>query len=112
MTNSIVNREFNNIIPQEISSEVKLTKHITMRAIITVVGVLAVTSQFDRFVHPKMKLLYSIVCILVGILAVIPAGPKNDGKLLYEVILLSLKKDRKSYHPIEYLEIEEEYLNE
>lgn len=107
MSNSKLTRDFNNIIPQEISSEVKITKGLTMRAIIVIVLTLFVTEQFSFIVHPKLKLLYNIFCIGIGICMILPSS-KNPGKQFYETLLLSAFKNMTVYHPIEREEIDNE----
>lgn len=106
MANSKVARDFNKIIPQEISSEIKLTKGITMRAVIVIVATIFVTEQFSGIVHPSLKIVYNIFSVIVGVCMMLPSS-KNPGKLLYQTLMLTFMKDRTVYHPIESEEIED-----
>lgn len=100
MSNMEVSRDFRGIIPAEIDSEVKITKGITAKTLIVVIGTLMLSQQFVFLVHPSLKLPYLLFCIAASVLMVMPA-PRNPEKKMYHCILFSFRKDRNVYHPID-----------
>lgn len=89
-----------NIIPKEINSEIKVTKYLSMRTLITCIIFILVTNQLNIFVHSSLQIIYMAYCIIVSVILVIPSF-NNPGKKMYEAVLFSFRKDRNVYHPIE-----------
>lgn len=107
MARSVVNKTFTNIIPKEIDSAVKITKHMTMKSLIFIVGSYIIMEQFGGIVHPNIRFIYTIVCFLISLCLIIPVQA-NPGKQLYNAIMFSIIKDNTVYHPIEICEVDDE----
>lgn len=94
-------RNIDRIVPREIHSESKLTKHISLTDLFVIMGTVAFSENFVRFIHPKLELPYKIFCIGIAVILIIPSRRShNPGKKLYHSILYIFKKSRVVYHSI------------
>lgn len=100
MANQMINREFSNIIPAEIDSEIKFGRSFTAKRFVFIILFNSVTGQLKDIIHPRLLLLYYVFCALISIVLVLPSR-SNPGRLLYDTLLLSITRDRRVYHPID-----------
>lgn len=104
-------RNIDRIVPREISSEAKLSRHISVTDLMVIVCTVAFAYNFTKYVHPALELPYMIFCVAAAVILIIPSKRShNPGKKLYHSILYIFKKSRCVYHsiPLKGDEIENE----
>lgn len=86
-----------NSIPQEIKSPIKLTKRIFFKDLIVVFFYWSIMTGFDGLVNDKLQILYTIFNVLLPFF-VMQRSPFSGGRCIWQTLLYSSAKDKKTYH--------------
>lgn len=88
------------LIPKELKSKIKITKYFHLKEFLSFVGAMAVVFIFEDMIHSSVKyfyyLFYASVC---GIM--LSNSKSNPGKNNLQVMILTLSRDRTSYHSMD-----------
>ena len=93
------------IIPQEIKSEVRIFKFISLKDFMFLIILITVSGNFTNMVHPKLQLFFLIYILVFGFILILPVGEKtNPKRKIYELIFIVTSKSRQVYKPVKEIE--------
>lgn len=91
--------ESNLIIVQELNAPIKINRWLYLFDLFFLIGFVAVSFFFSRFVHSTLTIPYLLFSLIVAILLTLHS-PYNPQKRIFQTVLFAIRKDRAGYHPI------------
>lgn len=94
-------------IPKEIASEIKFTRNFYMKDILIIGFCLLFAMWFDKYISIAFRPFFLIFMVITGIIAVI-RPPSNPQKRMYEIIWLTILKEKTTYNSVRECSEEDE----
>ncbi|HEY5524385.1 MAG TPA: DUF5592 family protein [Clostridium sp.] len=87
------------LIPKELNSKIKITKHLYLKEFFMFLIGMGLVFSFDSLVYSSLILVYYIFSTLVIIFLLLPARD-NPERLNYEAMYYTFTRDKKTYQAI------------
>jgi len=87
------------LIPKELNSKIKITKHLYLKEFFMFLIGMGLVFTFDSLVYSSLILVYYIFSTLVIIFLLLPARD-NPERLNYEAMYYTFTRDKKTYQAI------------